>query len=825
MSIIGNIVKNVVEDVQNMQTLIDDVTDLAIDQTVKVLTNPIGVVQDFIHDIPVAILGRQPNLVEDTTNILKDTVQFVVDTGINVFNAIPNTTPKPVFEEISGNINARPGKVVTTSGTTARASIGDLSWLIYTENKDTNAAISAKWKLANFTETVSGYDSSTYVDVQNKQVAITFEGTSPNSPLSTWVLSKDGVSDLEIGLGVIPNQVREGYDKFKTLINSVQKIYGTQGYGISLAGHSLGGGLAEMMAGMYFIDTGVALPTLAQEAPGMLRQLKMYAEEQLIAGKSIHLPTGGTISVSGTLLERGIQAKSIVSTFTGQSFSNVINLLTEQDPVGQVRYNADPSKDGHVGINIMMPAFLTARECLQDIDYEAALLINKLGIVTPQMPTDPLNLFPGLSHMDISRIDRHLPAQSEGLWSGTSLGLYDPKGAIGLGVQIERTHGAPIQNWAGSQMNIPEVRIFGKGTDQIIDVDQYITGKQNALVMSSTGNDTIYGSDHGDMLIGGSGNNMIYAGNGDNYMSGGTGNATLYGGTGNDIIYAGTGNSYMTGGGGNNVLVGGTGNDTFYWAKGNDIMYNGQSGGTYNFIVAAGAVGNSQLKWERNFTNIGTSVVDIKGGMDKGSHLLFNFVDEIHFQDMQWSQQGNDIVMTDQLGNKEASVTFKNAFDVFARNQDQFDFQFTNGHLYADDATYHVRAGSGTVTALENAKYKGNIVVGSSGNDNLVAGSGNDLLFGGGGADTFTFKQHFSSDEIIGSQSCDQVQFNMLFNPNEFTAKHIGNDLVIDYQQQGTLAINELTINNWFITNDKVNNFTFSDDSHYKIANNSFCKI
>jgi len=824
MSLFSTILNKFVADVNAAKMLVSDVNNLIVDQTLKVIADPVGVVEEYAEDLSINILGRQPNLLEDTVDILENAVQIVVDTGINVFNALPSTTPVPVFQEVAGNINARAGKVIVNTTTVSGASIGDLSWLIYTQNKATNTVMSEKWKLYNFTETVSGYDSSTYVDVANKQVAITFEGTCPDSPLSTWVLSEDGVSDLEIGLGLIPNQMREGYERFKTLMTSVQNTYGNQGYGISLAGHSLGGGLAEMMAGMYFIDTGIALPAIAQEAPGMLRQLKMYAEEQLIAGNSIHLPTGGTISVSGTLLQRAEQAKAIVSTFTGQSFSNVINLLTEQDVVGQVNYNADPSKDGHVGINIITPAILTPRELLGDIDYEALLPINNLGLTTPEMPKDPLNLFPGLSNMDLSRIDRHLPAQSEGLWSGSSLGLYDPKGSIGLGVQIERTNGAPIQNWAGSQTNTPEVKIFGTATGQSIHVDQYVTGEQNALVMSSTGNDIIYGSNNGDMLVGGSGDDIIYGGNGDNYISGGTGNAKLYGGTGNDIIYAGKGNSYMTGGGGSNLLFGGTSSNTFYWENGNDTMFNGQAGGTYNFIVANGAIGNSELKWERNFTNIGNSTVDIQGAMNTSSHLLFNFVDEIRFQDMKWSQSGNDIVMTDNLGDKAGTVTFKNAFTAFANNKDQLDFKFTNGHVYVDDVQYHVRAGAGTVTALEDAKYKGNVMVGSTGNDTLVAGSGNDLLFGGVGADAFVFNNNFGNDAIIGSGVQDKVQFNSVFNSTEFTAKHTGNDLVIGYQQRGTSTVNELTINNWFSASDKVNDFVFSDGSHYQISNTSFVR-
>lgn len=809
----------------NVDLLAKDLKTLVGEQAAKVLNDPLEVGKKIIEDIPVAIFGRQPNLITDVTNIINDTVHLAVDSGITIFNAIPSTTPAPSFPELPGNINAGSGKIITNTTTTAGASIGELSWLIYTGNAQTNPAITSKWKLENFSETTSGSDTSIYVNTKDKQVAITFEGTSPNSAFSTWVLSKDGVSDLEIGLGIIPNQVIEEYQHFTTLIARVENTYGSQGYGISLAGHSAGGAMAQMMAGMYFIDTGVALPALSQEGPGMLRQLQMYAEEQLIAGKSIHLPTGGTLNLSSsTLLQRANKAKAVVNTFSAQDFSNVINLLTEQDVVGQVRYHIDPSKDGHVGINIMMPAILTPRECLQDIDYEAMYPINSLNITTNQLPKDPLNLFPGLSNMDLSRIDRHLPGQSEGLWSGSTLGLYDPKGDIGVGMQIERTNGTPIQKWAGTNTTIPEVEIFGTTTGQVINVGQYVTSKQNALVVSSTGNDTIYGSNNGDLLIGGSGNDTIYGGNGDNYLSGGTGNAKLYGSTGNDIIYAGSGNSYMTGGGGNNLLIGGTGNDTFYWSKGNDIMFNGQAGGNYDFIIANGATGNSELKWERNFKNIGSSLVEIQGDINKNSHLLFNFVDEIRFADMQWSQAGNDITMVDHMGNKTGTVTFKNATQAFSQNNGQLDFQFTNGSLYVSDETYHVVAGIGTLSAVDNSKYKGNIIVGGVGNNTMVSGSGNDLLFGGVGTDVFVFDNNFGHDQIVSSNSNDTVKFNKMFDAKEFFINKKADNLVINYQQSGTTTTSVLTLDNWYASSDKVNQFTFNDAT-YSISNNYFQKI
>ena len=61
-------------------------------------------------------------------------------------------------------------------------------------------------------ETSHGFNSVTYVNEADKQVVITLEGTQANSDLSPLWLSKDGLADLEICLGVIPPQMREGYN-------------------------------------------------------------------------------------------------------------------------------------------------------------------------------------------------------------------------------------------------------------------------------------------------------------------------------------------------------------------------------------------------------------------------------------------------------------------------------------------------------------------------------------------------------------------------------------------------------------------------------------
>ena len=116
-----------------------------------------------------------------------------------------------------------------------------MSWLIYKGRMVSNPEITDKWKLYKDVETTHGFNSRTYINEKDKQVVITLEGTQSNSDLSPLWLSKDGLSDLEIGLGVIPPQMREGYEQFKTVVADVMNNYVSDGYSISVAGHSLGG--------------------------------------------------------------------------------------------------------------------------------------------------------------------------------------------------------------------------------------------------------------------------------------------------------------------------------------------------------------------------------------------------------------------------------------------------------------------------------------------------------------------------------------------------------------------------------------------------------
>ncbi|WP_346354944.1 hypothetical protein [Azotosporobacter soli] len=808
----------------DVKGLAEDLGDVVGGQVSRVVRQgPVKVIKDVVEDAGHAIFGQDgPHPIRDAVSFVEGVGTIAADTAINIFNALPGHGSMPVVETLPGSINAEPNKVIADAHYHSEASLGDLSWLIYKAKMVTNTQITDKWKLYNDVETSHGYNSRTYIDEANKQVAITLEGTQPNSKLSPLWLSKDGLTDLEIGLGVIPPQMREGYEAFKKIVADVENKFVAQGYGLSVAGHSLGGGLAQLLSGMYFIDTGKALPTVAEAGPGMLRQLEMYAEQQLLAGETIHLPTGGTYKLhAGTLLQRANEAKALVAGFKSEDFSNVVNLITDLDPVGHVNYNVDPSKDGHVGVDIIAPHFLTAREDLQDIEYVALKPVNEQNITTPStMPHDPLGIMDGLHDISATRFDRHEPDQSDALWSGTAVGLKDFDGDIGLGTAVFRDYGPPKKVWTGSDLTIAEVKLFADNSNSVINVKNAVHGKQNAAVFTRDGNHIVFGSDNGDQIVNGAGNQTIYAGKGDNYIYGGSGNSLIYGGGGHDIIYAGSGNNVIVGGSGDSLLFGGTGNNTFVWSAGNDIIRGGSGNDT--ITVKAGASGDTQIKWERNFKNFGNDIVSIEGAMEKTGHLTFNFVDEIRFGDMQWSQNGADIVMTDNKGDKTATVTFKNALDMFAANDNQLDFKFTNGRLYQDDELYHVRAGK-NVAADASGAYKGSILIGTADGSVLTSGSGNDLLFGGKGHDAFVFENNFGHDQIAVSDADDTVRFNQAFNVDEFSLLKKGNDLVIDYQQRGLPRVNELMISNWAV-GDKVNQFSFSDGL-YKIDHNQFVKV
>ena len=82
-------------------------------------------------------------------------------------------------------------------------------------------------------------------------------------------------------------------------------------------------------------------------------------------------------------------------------------------------------------------------------------------------------------------------------------------------------------------------------------------------ITSSSGNQTLNGSDINELIHGSSGNDTISGGKGIDILFGGDGDDILNGGPGDDFLYGGNGNDRISGGAGNDYLKGNAGSDTF----------------------------------------------------------------------------------------------------------------------------------------------------------------------------------------------------------------------------------------------------------------------
>jgi Ca2+-binding RTX toxin-like protein len=93
--------------------------------------------------------------------------------------------------------------------------------------------------------------------------------------------------------------------------------------------------------------------------------------------------------------------------------------------------------------------------------------------------------------------------------------------------------------------------VSGTDGDDVI----VVTYDQRVVVDGGAGDDTICGSDVGDLLYGGDGNDTIVGGAGPDWVSGGEGDNILEAGGGNDYVADDAGNDSIDGGPGNDTLA------------------------------------------------------------------------------------------------------------------------------------------------------------------------------------------------------------------------------------------------------------------------------
>ena len=313
-----------------------------------------------------------------------------------------------------------------------------------------------------------------------------------------------------------------------------------------------------------------------------------------------------------------------------------------------------------------------------------------------------------------------------------------------------------------------------------------------AVIVGTSGNDTLYGTGDDDTISGLAGNDSLYGYGGNDLLDGGSGYDYLYGGFGNDTLIGGeasdtTGNSLqgepgndtLTGTAGNDSLNGGEGNDILNGGDGNDSLYDSEydSAATTNTINAG--AGDDQITVQSYNAN---SVTTVTGGAGQDTYnLQYYSTGKVIATDF-GAGAGGDVLNIDSLLNQSTGYSAGNPFNsglgylrVLQNGTDsllQWDRDgVATGYswqtvirlkninaatLTGENFTPFAPPDGGSTGVIlsgttGNDILKGGVVddtlsgldgsdtlYGYGGNDLLDGGSGYDYLYGGPGNDTLT---------------------------------------------------------------------------------------
>ena len=248
------------------------------------------------------------------------------------------------------------------------------------------------------------------------------------------------------------------------------------------------------------------------------------------------------------------------------------------------------------------------------------------------------------------------------------------------------------------------------------DINQVINVTENGTIEEPGGNepgagdDSLVGSDVGDLLNGGDGNDTLLGLEGPDTLNGDEGSDSIEGGGNNDLIDGGAGDDLLFGNPGTDTIIGGAGDDSINAGDGIDEVIAGD--------------GNDTLEGDN-----GDDLLDGGAGVD----VLV--------------ESGNtDFILTDTslvgLGT-DTLVSIEEAIITGSPGPNTLD-------------------ASGSSIAVSFIGAGGpDVITGGNANDVLSGGIGADTLTGGGGSDRFVYSQLGDrNDTITDFQSGDTIAFS-----------------------------------------------------------------
>ena len=471
----------------------------------------------------------------------------------------------------------------------------------------------------------SGFAGGIYVNDAKREVVVAYKGTDSSyagERLPDTAL--DLIADISLGLGGTSNQVRAAAGLAGVAATDFA------GYNLSFTGHSLGGGLASMMA--VFFDKPA---TTFAEAPfesaatnvGNLIAVKQAIDRagatDLAAKLAIYRAAPSDYLIDReyrvhnyAVSEEFLQTAPGIGRSTSNAIYGVNDLLNVWKPTGAGDKAADGYPSGLTLHSMTLHAALTMSEDLRlatfiEPQLLASLFDQKLFFadgkeLTPDFLTRMVNK---QIATDISGASGPLAQFAAELRKLGSSGAADEKGINGALIATLIEHYFDRIGTGGG--SVPELmQVNGNALNfKYSDIDsskplyafkslpllaaavgktlsaaeqEYVFNLQRCNswhiqsgdgAMTFTGNGTDSNAIIGgaDIMDGGADADILVGGEGDDVLAGNS-DDTPVSQQGNDQLYGGDGGDILRGYGGVDVLDGGTGDDRFFGGAGNDAL-------------------------------------------------------------------------------------------------------------------------------------------------------------------------------------------------------------------------------------------------------------
>ena len=295
------------------------------------------------------------------------------------------------------------------------------------------------------------------------------------------------------------------------------------------------------------------------------------------------------------------------------------------------------------------------------------------------------------------------------------------------------------------------------------------------------------GDDRSDVVIAYSGANTAHGGGGNDFLVGGGGNDYLYGDAGNDVIYDQAGDDHLFGGDGTDQLIGGVGDDTLTGGGGSDLLQGDAGNDKYMFSTA-------DLSGSRSFDTI----ID-------GDHQGRIYIDDLpllvgdRLSETTWKSLDGYFWIIADLKKPTQTLVIRNiatGSSIVVQDWSNSTMGITLGGTVQPINATPISTDDDVISPSADNVFVPVVADGLIGNDFLAGGFGNDILIGGGGDDYLS--GGLGADTLIGGDGNDFINDQQLVYVDR---SGLSPDALNLWHQNNVVGVNGVAVvgNGWLI--------------------------